>query len=395
MSSAVPTERLKPGWKRDADGVAVDPVTWREQYVVRAICVPVASPNEIGKGSPEAWAGLRAALKEAWTRSTEAANWALRRLLANDVSRTPGQAKCPKMPKIYLYGERDWTGWSQSAAAVLRTIESSYRSKRYQVIWTGGASLPNVRYPYPYPVHNKGWSLTENPDGGLFFEALLPGGRVNVRLKGGPQFRKQLIQARWLIANSHLRGEASIYQKGSMIFIKLVGWFPKQVDREADGIMFVNTTAESFLVGFNSKEERLWIINGDRARRWMTRSKRALQRSGEDRKYEMRSTKREARKRIEDMQESCSKNRNRLNSFIDESAAQVINHCRRRRMKTIVYNDSCREFFSDFQWFRLALQIEQKCAAFGIEFRKATNEEAIDGAAEGMEQDTAKAAGKS
>lgn len=370
--------KLERGWKRDSEGNAIDPVTWRQRYVVRAICIPIASPEEFGKGSQEAWATLRASLKEAWTRSTEAANWALRRLLTNDVLRDPGATKCPKMPKIYLYGERDWTGWSQSAAAVLRTVESNYRSKRYQVIWTGGASLPNVRYPYPYPIHNRGWSLAENPDGGLYFEARLPGGRVNVRLKGGREFRPQLVRARWLLQNEHLRGEASIYQRGATIFVKLVGWFPKNSDASAEGVMFVNTTAESFLVGVNARDERLWIINGDRAKEWMTRSKRSLQRAGEDRKYEMRKTKREARKRIEDLQDSCEKNRNRLNSFIDESAAQVVNHARRRKLAKIIFNDSCREFFGDFQWFRLALQIEQKCSAVGIEFERVTADEPVE-----------------
>ncbi len=118
------SERLKPGWKRAADGTPVDPETWRSTYCIRAVVIPVASPVEIGKGSQEQWNNLHATLKEAWTRSTEAANWALRRLLQNDVTRQPGETKCPKMPKIYLYGERDWTGWSESASAVLRTVES-------------------------------------------------------------------------------------------------------------------------------------------------------------------------------------------------------------------------------------------------------------------------------
>lgn len=170
MKTDTVQKRMKPGWKRDADGSEVSPDEWKARYCIRAIVIPVASPEESGKGSSESWKKLRESLKSAWTFSTEAANWALRRLLSNDVTRRPGEVKCPKMPKIYLYGERDWTGWSQSAAAVLRTIESNYRSKRYQVVWTGEVSLPSVRYPYPYPVHNAGWSLCENTEGGVWFE---------------------------------------------------------------------------------------------------------------------------------------------------------------------------------------------------------------------------------
>lgn len=363
-------EKLKPGWKRDADGTPVSPEEWHARYCVRAIVIPVASPAEIGKGSPDQWLELREFLKQAWTRSTEAANWALRRLLANDVTRQPGETKCQKMPKIYLYGERNWSGWSQSAAAVLRTVEASYRSKRYQVVWTGGASLPNVRYPYPYPVHNAGWSLHENSEGGLYFEARLPDGRVCMRLKGGHEYRRQLLGARWLIQNPHLRSEASIYQRGNQIVVKLVGWFPKKTDEQADGVMYVRTDAQSFLIGLNSKDERLWIINGDRARRWMTRTANATQRWREDQKYEMRRPKRQNRKTAEDMQAATKKNRDRLSSFIDESAAQVVNHARRRRLAKIVFDDSCREFFRDFQWFRLHTMIAQKCNAAGIQFER-------------------------
>jgi len=380
------TERLKPGWKRDVDGAVLDPAAWRNKYCIRSIVIPIASPAEMGKGSPEQWAALSASLKEAWVRSTEAANWALRRLLQNDVTRQPGETKCPKMPPIALYTERKgthyWEGWSQSAAAVLRTVEAKYRASRYEVIWTGGASLPNVRYPYPYPVHNAAWKLTENPDGGLFFTFTLPSGRINVRLKGGSEYRKQLVSARWLIEYPDLRGEAAVYERGSgsnkQIVVKLVGWFPRQEQTESNGIMFVNTTAESFLVGMNARDEQLWIINGDRAKQWMTRSKKALRRVAEDLKYELRKPQREKRKTLEDMQVSAEKNRNRLKSFIDESAAQVVNHAKRRKLAKIVFNDSCREFFGDFQWYRLAELLEQKCNAAGIQFEKAKTYEEQD-----------------
>lgn len=379
--------KLKRGWKRDADGNPVSPEEWKARYCIRAIVIPVASPTEHGKGSPEAWRDLRESLRQAWIRSTEAANWALRRLLANEVIRQPGDTKCPKMPKIYLYGERKWDGWSQSAAAVLRTVESNYRSKRYQVVWTGGASLPNVRYPYPYPVHNAAWDLFEHPEGGLFFECRLPDGRVSMRLKGGHEYRRQLLGARWLIENPHLRGEASIYQCGDQIVVKLVGWFPRKVDQQADGVMYVRTDPQSFLIGLNAKDERLWIINGDRARRWMTRTAVATQRWREDQKYEMRHPKRKNRKTAEDMQAATKKNRDRLSSFIDESAAQVVNHARRRRLSRIVLDDSCREFFRDFQWFRLHTLMAQKANAAGIEFERSRAATEADTARNTVSQD--------
>ena len=201
---------------------------------------------------------------------------------------------------------------------------------------------------------------------------------MNVRLKGGHEFRRQLIGARHLITNPHLRGEASIYQRGSTIFVKLAGWFPKKTDKEADGIMFVRTSGESFLIGLNAKDERLWIINGDRARTWIVRHANRLQRWREDQKYERRKPKRENRKTAEDMQASAMKCRNRLTSFIDESAAQVVNHARRRRLNKIIFDDSCRDFFREFQWYRLSALLEQKCNAVGIIFERSSAAETAE-----------------
>lgn len=362
-------EKLPRGWKRDENGDPVSPEQWNAKYCIRAVVIPVASPAEFGKGSKEAWQGLRAQLKEAWTKSTEAANWAMRTLLANDVQREPGQVKCPKMPKIYLYGLRNWDGWSQSAAAVLRTVEAKYRACRYQVVWTGGASLPNVRYPYPYPVHNAGWKLYENPDGGLYFEARLPSGRVQMRLKGGHQLRRQLAGARHLIENPHLRGEAAIYQRGNEIVVKLVGWFPKRTDETAEGTMFVRTDSAAVAVGLNDRDERLFVINGDRCKRWIVRGTMRRQRWAEDQKYELRNPKRKQRKTFEDMRAGVMKNNNRVSSFVDETAAQIVNHCKRRRLACIRYDDSDQSYLDgSFPWFRLRTLIEQKANAEGITF---------------------------
>jgi len=381
------TPRLKPGWKRDLDGTEVSPDVWKERYCIRAVTFVVASPAEFGKGSTDAWKKLRDDLKTAWVRSTEAANWAFRYLLTHDVQRECGSTKCPKAPKINLYkarGPQAWAGWAASAAAVLQTVSRNYYSKRYEIMWTGGQSLPCVRYPYPFPVRGADWTLYENPDGGLYFEARLPDCRTSVRLSGGPQFRLQLTQARWLIQNPHLRAEAAIYRrkdketKKYKIFVKLVGWFPRQKQADAAGIMFVNTTPESFLVGMNARDEQLWVINGDRARRWAARTAAATQRYREDLKYEIRRPQRKRRKFAEDMQRATLKNRNRLASFVDESAAQIVNHAKRRHLAKIIFNDTCRTYFKNFQWYQLAVLLEQKCNAAGIAFERIAGHDDTD-----------------
>lgn len=359
------------GWKRLGSDY-YSPEAWKDRYCIRAIVVPIASPVMIGQGSREEWDTLNDQLSDAWQRSTEAANWGLRKLLANDVTRQPGDTKCPPMPKIYLYGERDWSGWSQSAAAVLRTVEQTYRSQRYEIVWRGSRSLPNVRYPYPFPVHNAAWKLEEHEDGGVVFTATLPSGRRSVRLRGGAQYRRQLAGLRHLIEHPELRGEASIYRRGKDVVVKVVGWFPRKTDQQASGTLYLRTGVTEFLVGLNEKDERLLIFNGDRARRWMARHAEMLQRWREDMKFERRRPKREARKHAEDMQAACRKMNNRLSSFIDETAAQCVNHARRRRLARIVLDDSERSYFRDFQWHRLGLLLEQKANAAGIDFERSS-----------------------
>ena len=364
------------GWK-SIGGQYFSPEGWHDRYCIRAVTIPVVSPLVNKKATSDDWEQLRSQLAVAWQRSTEATNWALRRLLVNDIERTAGQKKCPPMPPIYLYGERDWTGWSQSAASVLRATEAKYRSCRYEIIWTGSMQLPSMRYPQPYPVHNTGWKLAEGKDGGLGFGCLLPGGRINVRLRGGHRYRRQLEGLRWLIEHPEMRGEAAIFRRKNEIMIKMVGWFPRK-QQKFDGVMYVRTDPQSFLIGLNARDERLWIINGERAQEWTRRYYHGLQRWREDQKYEMRNPKRQQRKTAEDQQSRTRKFRNRINTFVDESAAQVVNHAKRRRLATIKLNDSDHSFFSDFPWHRLVSGISQRCNAEGIQFERSSTEKTTD-----------------
>lgn len=237
--------RIPRGWKRLGQDVLCKDCK-AAQYRVAAIVIPVASPATEGKGSREEWDALSKALAVAWSKSTECANWGLRKLLSVDATRTPEATKCPPLPRIYLYGERDWTGWAASASAVLRTVEQTYRATRYEIVWRGSRSLPNVRYPYPFPIRGADWSLEKTDGGALLFSCRLPSGRVTFRLRSGHQYKRQLAGLQVLIDNPELRGEAAIYKRGGEVVVKIVGTLPISAEGNGGNIVSADGRAVFF-----------------------------------------------------------------------------------------------------------------------------------------------------
>lgn len=367
--------KLPSGWKR-IDGKIYSRKAFKQHFRLAAVILPVASPVVTGEQSPEAlregWKQLRTRLGEAWSLSTNAANWAVKELLKNDITRDPAMGKCPPMPPIYLYGLGSWQGWASSAQCVLRTVEQKYRKRRYETIWLGEACLPNTRYPYPFPWHKKDWKVREEQGGQLIFDAPLPGGRVAMRLRTGRQHRRQIAGIRFLAKNPDLRGEAAVYKRDADILIKLVGYFPRKEQEQRDGTMFVRTDADSLLIGLNSEDERMWIINGDRAKNWIIRHQRNVQRHAEDRKYETRRPKRTGRQYQRDLTVLVARQHNRMDSYVKETAAAVVMHAKRRKLARIVYDDSGEKFLDQFPWFRLAERISQVCDREGIDFERST-----------------------
>lgn len=364
--------RLPPGWKK-RDDQYYSPQGWKKLYAIRAITVPIVSPV-VDDMSPEGlklgWESLRSSLKAAWLLSTDAANWALKTLYANDVSRTAfSEGKCPAMPKIYLYGERSWEGWSQSASAVLQTVEKTYRERRYEINWTRSSGLPLVRYPYPFPIHNSSWDLEQTDGGEIHFNCRLPDGRVKLKLRTKDEGSKYRIQSiKHLLENPHLRSEAAILRKkDGSIHVKLVGWFPVR-QQERSGTLFVRTDTSSFLVIVDDKEQKLRIENGDWIRRKLAGHKHALQRWREDQKFECRRPVRSSRKYAEDMKLACDKMHSRLDSFIKESCAHAVNLAVRRKIAKIVLDTSERSYFREFAWHKLETTMKQSCQREGIDF---------------------------
>lgn len=394
------TGRLPSGWKRNPTGDVLCERCWRERYILRAISIPVVKP--LGA----TWQEFRVALQEAWSHCTGLANWAVAQTFARDEQRTPEQAKLAKMPKVYLYPDaasRFPALPSRTVAAIVNAVQGKYRKKRYEVLWTCEASLPNARYPQPFVSPNQSWTpayvsagAEENGDKLPAVEVtLLRGQRFTLQLRGGRDFRRQLGDFAQLVGGVAVKGELALLRQrvsgmenrngvtdrdsggqrtAFRVMVKLVGWFPRRVPREAEGTLFVRTTSDAFLVALDADEERIWWLNADHVRRWVAEHRNRLQRWSEDQKAEQRpiasfQSRREA---------AVLKFRHRIDSFTKEAAAQLANFARRRRIATVRLDDSERGYLQRFDWSGFRVRLRDKLDEFGITLELASAESGVD-----------------
>lgn len=347
--------------------------------MIRAITLPVIgivvndkrlSNNE----AKEAWKELREQLKRSWQRSTMLANWATQELMKNDVIREPDQKKLPKMPKIYLYGiakdRFDLTGWSQSAGCVLRTIEMQYRARRYERIWLGQTSLPNTRYPYPWPMHNQTWKCEET-ENEMRVNLPLHCGRVTLVLKRATKNKNDLRNVRFQMfcTGEAKKGEAAIYQKGDDLTVKLVGTFPERtIAKDISGVMHVRTDKDAFLLGFNAKDEKIWDINGDWFRKVLVKHDRWQNRFRDDMKLEDRLPKQTRVSRHQSMRDGARKFNARQKTFVEQTVAKIVNYAVRRKIAEVKADFSETSYFRHFVWFEFTEKLRTKCQENGITF---------------------------
>ena len=353
--------RTPAGWKHHRDAYYCA-LCWGKRYVLRAVTIPVAEP--IGCS----WEELRKQLKAQWVQTTAAANRIMTECYARDVRRTPDDVKMPPMPRMYLYPELrvEFPGLpSQTVASLEQTCQRKYRAVRYQVVWTAAAALPTYRYPTPLPIPGQAWHAWIAEDR-LLVSLRLAEGRMELRLKGGHQFRRQVGQFRQIAEGAAIAGEAAIYQRGKSLNLKLAGWVPRPAAvTDPTGILRVRTGKDSLLVAVNAKDESLWNYHGDHLRRWAAEHRRQLQRWADDAKYENRPVPTFAERR----KAAAVKFRDRMNSATHEIAAQLAGYAYRRHFAAVEYDDTKHEFCDDFPWFRLRNLIKEKLEARSIEFR--------------------------
>ena len=351
--------RIPKGWKR-REQLLYCPTCWRKQYLLRAVAIPIVSPLDA------TWKEIDAELRRMWGATTGCANWMLTELYVRDVKRN-GHAKLPPMPRTYLYPEArskfpDLP--SQTVAALEQAITAKYRAKRYDLLWTGRATLPVYRYPTPFPVHNQSWSV-EIEKAVIVLSVRLGDRRYRLRLKSGAQFRRQRHSVEQMVAGTAITGECAIYKRGAATMAKLVAWLPRPAatDQEKTGTLVVRTEKDSMLVAYNVKDERLWIYNADHVRRWAAEHRRQLQRWSEDQKAESRPVPHFAPRR----QLATQKYHARLDSACHQIAAFLAGYAGRRRFNAVSYNDAEHSFCPQFPYSRLRQLIEEKLDAQKID----------------------------
>jgi hypothetical protein len=355
-------KRLPKRWKRRDNATVYCRDCWRARYILRALTLPVAEPLS---GN---WRELRDDLAAMWIETTHCANWMMTELYARDVRRGR-EEKMPPMRHVYLYPEARQLFPAltpQSVASLEQAVTRKYVARRYEVVWTHAASLASLRYPQPFPVHNQSWSLAIDEQRRPILSARIGAKRWEMRLQGGIRYRRQLAGLQKIVAGAAIPGEAAFYKHpDGTILAKLVVWLPRPATTEGrEGMLAVYTRPDQLLVAVDTKDERVWAYNADHLRRWIAQYERIRQRLAEDQKAEQRPVPSFAGRR----EAMTLKQRRRMDSAIQQIAAQLAKFAQRRRFAVVRYNDADKSYLEKFPWFVLRERIAGKLDEYHIAF---------------------------
>lgn len=366
-------ERVPKGWS-EWNGQTLCGKCMSARTVVRAVTLPVAGPVEI------TWPELRERLRVAWGESTSAANWIVTELYARDYRRSEGDDRLPKMGPTYLYPEVRalFPGIPSTCVPTMeQDITATYRSRRYELLWTRSRSLDTYRYPYPYPIPGAGWSVAEE-DGAWVVSLPLPGGRTRLRLRGGHQFARQDAQLRAILAGEAKQAAAAIYRvtsrtgdhrpdvQQSRVMVKLVARFARAASVESTRVLHVRTDPDAFLVAGD------WRLNADHVLGWICTAQRKRGRMLEDLKCERRSPRARRRGMVETMGARAERDRARLASWSHEAASMVVGYAQRTRCGAVRWEDTGERRPREYPWHDFVLKLEAKVRAAGMEWEVAS-----------------------
>jgi hypothetical protein len=147
--------------------------------------------------------------------------------------------------------------------------------------------------------------------------------------------------------------------------VKLVAWLPRPATTEGrEGTLAVSTRPDQLLVAVDAKDERVWAYNADHLRRWIAQYERIRQRLAEDQKAEQRPVPSFAGRR----EAMTLKQRSRMDSAIQQIAAELAKFAQRRRFAVVRYDDADKSYLEKFPWFVLRERIAGKLDEYQIAF---------------------------
>lgn len=236
------------------------------------------------------------------------------------------------------------------------------------------------------------------------------GGKTILRLRGGPEFARQMAQFRQIVrgdlprrqvqirwkpcSESHHRPTCRLNGQPGRVMVKMVADLPVR-EKPGGRTIVLMTDPNAFWVAWLDGQ-KAWVLNNDHFVRTTKRYEeslcrirciewrrerlekprvviahekhlRQLQRMSQDAKAERRIRGNRDEKQLIRLKKMADKDRRRLDSFTHEVAANLVNFAIRQGVGEIWYLDRDKGFISKFPWFELHLKLKDKCKANGID----------------------------
>lgn len=330
---------------------------------------------------PEEWDGWKL-LRDCWKHSVWLANWCVQQLQLHDA----GKLKLGD-GFLYTYGFTEgnyphvdfWKNAKGEASAVIRSVMQKYKQEKKEV-----SSLARIHSSYrsfPFPIRSQAWKEAGIDCGGKpWVRISLPGAGVFLRLRGGPEFARQMALFREVVKGERPRLQMQLVERrkngdshrpatkdGSRVMVKMVAKFEEREKPGGRPLVLV-TDPQAFLIA-ELDGRQAWVLNADHCRRLVNGHAEhlsRLQRLSQDCKAERRLHSNRAKGIAERMESLCHKHHNRMASLTHEVAAHVVGFAQRNQCGEIFYLDRDRGFVSKFPWAELHGKIAQKCEMAGI-----------------------------
>jgi hypothetical protein len=341
------------------------------------------------------WKGLLPRLHEAWRMSTRLANWTVSQLAVVDqltMGRTgaigpfptagEGSADPYKAFRGFYPDYELWKGCTGSATCVFNRVRDKYKVERLEVIVRHEKSLPSFRYPYPFYGRAQETRAYYGKDNVPLLSLVLPGGRVVLRLRGGPEMRRQLDGFRRVVAGEARLGDVSVYKRGDRYLVGVAVTLPAGPPDPGGRAMLVQTRPDGlwrvWVEGHEGRwtHERWW--HHDDIRPVVFKHREWLHRVAEDTKWEKRVDEKVARHIDQARDKRCRKYQDRVSAFCHSRACELANFAARQGVGCVLYDDREKGFLEGFNYSLLKGRVREKlggaCHWVDVEAGKAEGE---------------------